>query len=208
MTTDQRPDDETLWRRAAEGDDDAFAEIYRRHADRIHGYLFRRCASWAQAQDLTSVVFLEAWRRRREVSFDGGSVAGWLYGVAGNVLRSSDRSLRRYQGALRRLPALRDEPDVADDVAHRVDDEARMAVVARALERLPADDRELLSLSAWSDLSLTEIAALLDLPLGTVKSRLSRLRARLRDDALPPDGATPAPSATCAPPPRPLGAPR
>ena len=204
MTTNQRADDETLWRRAAEGDDDAFAELYRRHADRLYGYLFRRCASWALAQDLTSIVFLEAWRRRREVCFDDGSVAGWLYGVAGNVLRTSARSLRRHEAALRRLPPLADVPDPADDVARRVDDEARMALVVQALEQLPVDDRELLALSVWSGLSLPEIATLLGLPVGTVKSRLSRLRARLRDDLAPsPDGPEPSPSS-----PRPQGASR
>lgn len=180
MTTSERPDDETLWRRAAGGDDDAFAEIYRRYSDRIYGYLFRRCASWSTAQDLTSVVFLEAWRRRREVSFDDGSVAGWLHGVAGNVLRTSNRSLRRHDAALRRLADPLHEPDPADDVASRVDDEARMAEALRALATLPPDDVELVALTAWSGLSLTEIARLLDLPVGTVKSRLSRLRTRVR----------------------------
>jgi len=188
VSTDERIDDETLWGQAAEGEDDAFAEIYRRYADRLHGYLFRRCASYAQAQDLTSVVFLEAWRRRGEVRFDDGSVAGWLYGVAGNVLRSSRRSIRRYDAALRRLPTDGDEPDLADDVASRVDDEARMAEVLRALDQLPVAERELLALTAWSGLSLTEIAALLDVPVGTVKSRLARLRVRVRGLVADADG--------------------
>jgi RNA polymerase sigma factor (sigma-70 family) len=172
--------DQDLWRRSASGDGDAFAEVYRRYADRIYGYCFRRTASWSTAQDLTSVVFLEAWRRRGDVVFDTeGSVVGWLFGVANNVVRNSDRSLRRHRAALLRLPAPEDEPDFADDMAARLDDENRMGRVLAALGELSDGDRELLALAAWSGLNQHQIADALGVPLGTVKSRLSRARDRL-----------------------------
>jgi RNA polymerase sigma-70 factor (ECF subfamily) len=176
--------DRSLWEAAATGDAEAFAALYLRHVDAIYGYCFRRTASWSAAQDLTSVVFLEAWRRRAEVRIDDGStVRGWLFGVAGNVLRTRARSLRRHRAALDQLAArtpTAETRDLADEVAARLDDEARMARVLAALERLPRTDQELLALTAWSGLSQPEIAATLGLPLGTVKSRLSRARERLR----------------------------
>ena len=79
--------DRELWRRAVAGERDAFAELYDRHADAIYNYCFRRCADWSAAEDLTAVVFLEAWRKRRGVAFDReDAVLPWLYGVAGNSI--------------------------------------------------------------------------------------------------------------------------
>lgn len=181
MTIESSAADRDLWQRAASGDGDAFAEVYRRHADRIYGYCFRRTASWSTAQDLTSVVFLEAWRKRGDVVFeDDGSVVAWLFGVANNVVRNSQRSVRRHQRALQRLPSPVVEPDFADDAAARLDDEERMARVLSALARLSNGDREVLALSAWSGLDHRQIADALGVPVGTVKSRLSRARERLR----------------------------
>ena len=133
--------------------------VYRRHADKIYGYCFRRTASWSTAQDLTSVVFLEAWRRRGEVRFDAeGSVVAWLFGVANNVVRKGERSLRRHRAALLRLPALEDEPDFAESAADRLDDEVRMRRVLTALAELSDGDRELLALATWSGLTQGQIA--------------------------------------------------
>lgn len=176
-----RADDSSLWQQAAAGDSDAFAALYERHADRIYGYCFRRTASWSTAQDLTSIVFLEAWRRRRGVRLDEpGSVVAWLFGVAGNVVRNSTRSQLRYHRALSTLPGVLAQPDFADDLAARLDDEARMRRVVAALDELPEVDREVLALCAWTSLSHAQVAAALGIAEGTVKSRLSRARQRLR----------------------------
>jgi RNA polymerase sigma-70 factor (ECF subfamily) len=181
VTPDDSAADQELWQRAAAGDGDAFAEVYRRHADRIYGYCFRRTASWSTAQDLTSVVFLEAWRRRTEVRFDArGSVIAWLFGVANNVVRNSDRATRRHQRALQRLPPPGSEPDFSDEADARLDDQQRMAGVLAALASLSDSDREILALSAWSGLDHSQMSEALGVPLGTVKSRLSRARERLR----------------------------
>jgi RNA polymerase sigma-70 factor (ECF subfamily) len=99
----ETPTDNALWERAAAGEPDAFGALYERHARAIYNYLFRRCADWALAEDLTSVVFLEAFRRRSEVEMRQGKVLPWLYGVATNVLRNQRRSLRRHAAALKRL---------------------------------------------------------------------------------------------------------
>lgn len=77
--------DGDLWARACSGDGDAIVGVYGRYADRIHGYCFRRTGSWALAQDLTSTVWLEAWRRRGDI--DVGKDARWRHGSS--VLRTT-----------------------------------------------------------------------------------------------------------------------
>ena len=177
---ERAPADRELWRAAAEGDSDAFAVLYEQYVDRIYSYCFRRTASWATAQDLTSTVFLEAWRRRRAVTFGvDGSVVGWLFGVANNVVRGDQRSQRRHREALAKLPPPVAGPDLAEDTSSRLDSEAQMRRVLVALDRLSSSDREVLALSVWSGLTQPDIARALGVPVGTVKSRLARARQRL-----------------------------
>jgi RNA polymerase sigma factor (sigma-70 family) len=158
-----------------------FGMLFERHGRAVYNYCFRRTADWSAAEDLTSVVFLEAWRRRKDVLLHGESLLPWLYGVATNVLRNRSRSLRRYRAALERLPRGQ-EADFADEVATRIDDERQMAYVLDAFRLLPKRDQDVLALCVWSELSYEEAAVALDLPVGTVRSRLSRARKRLRDD--------------------------
>jgi RNA polymerase sigma-70 factor (ECF subfamily) len=99
------PSDADLWRRVRDDDADAFGQLFERHGERIHGFAWRRTANAAAAEDVTALVFLEAWRRRREVTLHQPSVLPWLYGVAANVLRGHNRARRRHQAALRRWRA-------------------------------------------------------------------------------------------------------
>lgn len=170
--------DASLWRRALDGDQRAFAEVFDRRHRAVYNFLFRRVGDWSVAEDLTSVVFLEAWRRRRHVVFVDDSALPWLLGTATNVLRNHRRSLRRHQAALARVPVDRPHDHVADDVAARLDDERRMRAVVAALDTLGRADREVLG-CAWAGLSYEETAVALGVPVGTVRSRLSRARARL-----------------------------
>jgi RNA polymerase sigma-70 factor, ECF subfamily len=156
----------------------SFGTLFERHGKAIYNYCFRRTADWATAEDLTSVVFLEAWRKRKEVRLQGDSLLPWLYGVATNVLRNRSRSLRRYRAALERLPR-GVEADFADDVAGRLDDERQMCAVLEAVRQLPTREQDVFALCAWSELSYEEAAVALGVPLGTVRSRLARARARL-----------------------------
>jgi RNA polymerase sigma factor (sigma-70 family) len=180
-----RTSDDVLWRRTARGDEGAFAELFDRHALRIYAFCFRQTADWALAQDLTSVTFLEAWRRRRSVLVGEGKIVAWLFGVAYNVVRQQRRTLRRHQRALARLPALPPEPDHADDVAARVAAERRATEVLAALHRLPRAERAVITLIGLGGLSIAETAAALRVPEGTVRSRLYRARKRLDSSAEP-----------------------
>ncbi|MEV4287251.1 RNA polymerase sigma factor [Nonomuraea bangladeshensis] len=170
-----------LWSRAAEGSGEAFGALFDRYARDVYNHCFRRTADWSAAEDLTSVVFLEAWRRRGEVRIHRESALPWLLGVANNVLRNRHRSLRRHRAALERLPARAYEPDPAEDVAGRLDGERRMRAILALVDRLPPADREVLALCVWSELTYEEAAVALGVPVGTVRSRLSRARSRLKD---------------------------
>lgn len=172
--------DRELWRRASLEDPSAFGVLFERHARAIYNYCFRRTADWTAAEDLTSVVFLEAWRKRDAVALQGESALPWLYGVATNVLRNRRRSQRRHRAALERFPRDR-SIEFADDADGRLDAERHMQVVLRALSQLPRREQDVIALCAWAGLSYEEAALALSLPVGTVRSRLSRARARMRE---------------------------
>jgi len=176
-----RLSDHQLLGRARQGDGSAYGELFERHARAVYSYCFRRTADWALAEDCTSIVFLEAWRRRRTVQLAGDTLLPWLLGVANNVLRNQARSRRRWHAALERLPPPVPEPDFAEASADRLDDQRRMRAVLELIRQLPRGDQDVLAMCGWAGLSYEQAAVALGVPLGTVRSRLSRARARLRD---------------------------
>ena len=175
--------DRELWVRAVDGDREAFGRIFDRHAKAVYNHLFRRTADWSEAEDLTSTVFLHAWRRRSETVLDRDSALPWLLGIADRLLSNTWRRLRRAEALLHRLVS-HDEPvgDHAERVAGRVDDERRMSELHRALARLPRHEREVVELCVWSGLDQQAAATALGVAVGTVKSRLHRARRRLGAD--------------------------
>ena len=164
-------------------DPGALATLFDRYGDRIYNHCFRHLADWTEAEDATSSVFLELWRHRRRVQLHDGSALPWLYGVATNVCRNAARSRRRYRRAVAGLPQPASEPDHAERVTDRLGSEARMRAVLDQVEALPAREREVLGLVAWAGLSYEQAAAALDVPVGTVRSRLSRARSRLTKES-------------------------
>lgn len=177
----QSRSDGELWHAALAGDDHAFGHLFDRHNRAVYNYCFRRTADWTAAEDLTSVVFLETWRRRKHVQMEAGTLLPWLYGVATNVLRNHQRSLRRYKDALARMPEPVPGPEDADLVAAKIDDQRRMRAVLDRVRELPLRDQEILALCVWEELSYTDAAVALGIPVGTVRSRLSRAREKLRE---------------------------
>ncbi len=173
-------DDSSLWSRARGGDSEAFGLLFERHARAIYNYCFRRTGDWAVAEDLLSIVFLEAWRRR-DKELPPGKVLPWLYGIATNVIRNRRRSERRYASALRRLPGARPDPGFADLADSRLDDERQMRQALGLVARLPRREQDVFVLCAWSGLTYEETALTLEIPVGTVRSRLFAARRRLRE---------------------------
>jgi RNA polymerase sigma-70 factor (ECF subfamily) len=172
--------DSELWLAARSGDPDAFGALFDRHSRAIYNYCFRRVGNWAAAEDLLSVVFLEAWRRR-DIELPEGMVLPWLYGVATNVIRNAARSQRRYRRALERIPRPEPTPDFSTDSDARLDDEAAMGEVLSLVGQLRQEEQDVFWLCGWSELSYEQAAIALQVPVGTVRSRLSRARASLRE---------------------------
>lgn len=174
--------DQELWSHATDdGSGEAFGELFERHADRVYAHCFSRTGSWSMAEDLTSVVFLEAWRRRSEVRFSGDSALPWLLGVANNATRNAQRSLRRHNLLLAKLPPPGEEADIAADAAARVDQERLAQHLLCAMGGLRQAEKEVLALCDWAGLSYAEAAVAMGVPEGTVRSRLFRARQHLRD---------------------------
>jgi RNA polymerase sigma-70 factor (ECF subfamily) len=171
-----------LWTRAAAGDRSAFSELFERHAGAVWNHAYRLTASWSQAEDLTSNTFLLAWRKCADIRLVRDSALPWLYTVAGNLARDERRGATRFLRALRRVPDTSVEADHADDVADRVDGDARMARVLAAVRSLPRGERQAVELCLLGELPTADAAELLGLAEVSVRSRLSRARARLRTE--------------------------
>ena len=151
---------------------EAFGAIFDRHFGAVHGYLARRVGN-ARADDLASSTFVIAFDRRRQFRPDATTARPWLLGIATNLLRSEWRAERRALDVLGRIA----QPVQGFPSA---DEPAGAERLAQGLAELDSDQRDVLLLHAWEELSYEEIAAALAIPVGTVRSRLSRARARLR----------------------------
>ncbi|MFJ8489018.1 RNA polymerase sigma factor [Streptomyces sp. NPDC094038] len=170
--------------RVRNGDPDAFAELFDECARTVYNHAFRLTADWSAAEDVMSTTFMEAWRRRASVEPEGGSLRPWLLGIATNVARSHHRSDRRYRNAASAAAAANaageQVEDHAEDTAGRVDDRRRIKATLAALSLLKRPEREVLALCLYEGMEYAEAARALGIPVGTVRSRLSRARGRLR----------------------------
>ncbi|MFI7215894.1 RNA polymerase sigma factor [Micromonospora maritima] len=174
-----RADDGELWQRARQGEAECFGVLFDRHGGAVRAFCARRTGSIDAADDLVSIVFLEAWRRRGEVELVDGNALPWLYGIARRTIQHRWRTAVRHRRALERLAPAPAMPDHAEEVAGRLDDERHLARLRAALERLRPPDRDVLLLCVWQGLTYAEAAVALGVPVGTVRSRLSRARSRL-----------------------------
>jgi RNA polymerase sigma factor (sigma-70 family) len=125
-------------------------------------------------------TFLAAFRKRSRYDLRHPDAAPWLYGIATNLIGQYRRDEVRQLRILRSAPPEIDVPGHAERVAGDVTARAVRDLLAGALAELPEGDRDVLLLIAWEQLSYEETARALDIPVGTVRSRLNRVRARLR----------------------------
>jgi RNA polymerase sigma factor (sigma-70 family) len=158
---------------------DAFAVVFDRHYDAIARYLRRRFESTV-ADELAAETFLQAFDARSRYDTSRGDARAWLFGIATNL------ASRHYRSEARRLQAyLRTGVDATHDAGldgadSRVDAAALSGALVAGLSRLDDAERDVLLLFAWAELSYEEIATALQIPIGTVRSRLHRARGELR----------------------------
>ncbi|MFD7439804.1 RNA polymerase sigma factor [Streptomyces sp. NPDC059909] len=167
--------------RVRAGDSSAFAELFDSYARAVYNHAFRLTADWSTAEDVMAATFMEAWRLRDKVDPEGGSLRPWLLGIATNTARNQYRSNRRYRAAANAAAAAElSVPDHADEVADRLDDRRRLATALTALAALRRPEREVIALCLGEGLDYEAAAEALGIPVGTVASRLSRARRKLR----------------------------
>lgn len=172
------PDAEIV-RRSIE-EPDHFELIFDRYHSTMWTYLARN-AGRGRADELAADVFVAAFSSRSSYDETKGPVRAWLYGIAANVLRThlrSDARMRRAFGRAVRGVVASHRP--IDAVDQSIVDRQLLERVAKGLRELSANEREVILLFAWEELSYDDIALALDIEVGTVRSRLSRARQRLR----------------------------
>lgn len=165
---------------AARHDDDAFATLYDRHAPQLYRYVHRR-AGREVAEDVVAETFLGAFRGLDRYDTSRPDARAWLYAIATKELAKHHRTERARYRTLARAAS---EPAVTE-FAERVDGYVSAAAsgrdLARTLAGLARRDRDVLLLIAWGELSYDEVAGVLSIPVGTVRSRLNRARRKMRE---------------------------
>lgn len=162
-------------------DPNAFADIFRRNAGAVYRFISAQ-VSRSDVEDLVGEVFVAAFRSRRNYDLTYPDARPWLFGIATNVVRHHRRSEgRRLQREIKARSLTVSDGDSADDVATRVSLEEQSSRIAEAMAQIDDGYREVLLLFAGSGLSYEEIALALGIPVGTVRSRLSRGRQQLRE---------------------------
>ena len=156
---------------------EAFGLIYDRHAATVLRFLGRRAGA-VVAEGLLGELFRIAFERRKIFDTSRESALPWLYGIGANLLLKHRRGEARRLRASARMAADDETPNRRTPA---LDARLLFPRVAAAIEALPAGEREALLLFAWEDLSYQSVAEALELPIGTVRSRLNRARAQLRE---------------------------
>lgn len=188
MGHDLGQDDQSLVRAAAQGRAEAFDALVLRHQDRLYGILHRLVGDAEKAMDLAQETFLKAWRGLG--GFHGESTFfTWLYRIARNVVTSA----ARHDAARPKVRVSLDDPERDEAVSgsgaapggcgpeQRAISAEQRVLVLDAIGRLPPDFREIVILRDMEDRSYEEIAELLEVPVGTVRSRLHRARLELKE---------------------------
>ncbi len=162
-------------------DPTSFGDLFDRHATVLHRFLVRRIGA-VEADTLLGELFLIAFEKRSSFDIGRDSARPWLYGIGTNLIARHRRSEERRLRALGRLATQRQPAqDLAGQVSGAIDASVAWDGVVAGLAALPEAERDTLVLFAWESLSYAEIADSLGIPVGTVRSRISRARGRLRE---------------------------
>ncbi|WP_067474847.1 RNA polymerase sigma factor [Actinomadura hibisca] len=156
-----------------------FSALFDRYGGRIHDYAARRLGNDA-AEDIVAETFFVAFRKRSSYDLTRTMARPWLYGIATNLIARHRRTEERYYRTFQRTGVDPLPEPLADTVVTRVAAQGQERRLAGVLRKMPRGDRDVLLLIAWADLTYEEVAAALDLKVGTVRSRLHRARRKAR----------------------------
>jgi RNA polymerase sigma factor (sigma-70 family) len=161
---------------------EAFGDLFTRHSRVVHGYVARR-AGRETADELLSETFLVAFQRRDTFDVSWDTARPWLLGIATVLMRAHARREAQHLRAMAHAAETDHGDGGMQRVADRTDAARDIGRLAAALRAMAIADREVLLLYAWGDVSYEQIATVLDIPIGTVRSRLNRARTTLRRHA-------------------------
>lgn len=168
--------DDALSARFPTGDDDVLAEVYRRWSSLVYSVALRGVGSEADASDITQAVFVNAWRGRASYDQARGSLASWLLTITKRRIADHWKVRARQDKKLFVVAATTD----LDPVEPAMDEVVDHLLLAAELDRLGEPQQRIMRLAFFDDLTHSQIAAELGLPLGTVKSHIRRSLERLR----------------------------
>lgn len=172
--------EEDRWLAAKGGDPDAFGFIFDLHRHRVYRHALHHVASGGDAEDAVAVAFLTLWSKRRSVRLVEGSVLPWLLATTTHAARNLNRSRRRYESLLNRLPRETvSSEDPAEIALAHLDATGRHAELARAIRSLSDADAMLIALIAIEGFSTEQTGAALGISSGAARTRLHRLRRKL-----------------------------
>lgn len=167
---------------ASLGDPARFGDLVPRHGPALHAYLARRVQRDV-ADDLLADTWFAALKSRRQYDSRRGGVRGWLFGIARHVLFAQLRQDSRTAGSVSLLleqAGARHTEDGWSDIDSRLDAQSARVHLLAGLAALSPDDREILLLVSWEQMSPTEAAEVQGVPAGTARSRLHRARRTMR----------------------------
>ncbi len=177
--------DEELMQRVQGDDSDAFSALYDRFAGRVYSVVHRIARDRGRAEDVHQETFISVWRGRAKFDPGKGTVSSWILRIAQHRAIDSVRNHRRHDERLLDDPWIAEHAPAPGDVTDRVAERDQAAKLRGALARLPQAQRDVIALAYFGELSSTEIADRMSIPLGTVKGRIRLGLEKLRREQLP-----------------------
>ena len=177
--------DEELISKFQDGDEYAYEEIVRRYKDPLLNFVFRFVGDLVEAEDIVQDTFYRVYKNKHYYK-EVAKFSTWIYTIASNLSKTELRRRRR-----RKLFSIHDEtgsekeyelPDLSKNPEHKVNSAITEKIIQKAISNLPSKFRQVIILRDIQEFSYEEIASIIKVPLGTVKSRVNRARLRLQED--------------------------
>ncbi|WP_169743466.1 RNA polymerase sigma factor [Knoellia sinensis] len=177
MISDRDPD-AVLWAACRKGSGEAFDILFRRHSGRVYLYCARLAGSTEDAEDSAAETFVELWRGRRKFETYNDSIAPILLAIAKRIVQKQHRSNSRRHAAHTRheVQPINHVPSSDAQVLERLELDERLSWLASVVSKLPPQQRDVVHLCIYAEMSQAEVASILQIPIGTVKSRLHQAR--------------------------------